>query len=414
MQSSNILKVGLGILVFALFLFLYLTRESNPEYDWSLSFKPVSREPYGTFLFHELLKSATEEGITEIKAPLAKLLSDPEITNTSYVFIGDIWYFDPEGREALLDYVDRGNQVYIIARDFRPHGYIDNGLADSSTNYLELVGLNSIQKEKVTIKTNAGGPEKYLFNLAYLQDWEQKPYYWSYIDTGLVSYMGDAFVEKGQYHRNLPNWAVAQIGDGSLTVHTTPLAFTNFYLRDKAKFSYANQVLAYMNKGRIYWDSFNHIPIGPSQSKPNPLSFILGQTGLRWAWYLLLISGLIYLIFYTRRRQRAIPVITPQVNTSLEFVKTLGGMYFQQSAHASMLKHQYELFLHHVRTHYGMATGSLDEDFVAKLSLKSGFDETRLQEIIDRGVSYEKRENAKVDELISYYQLTQSFYRNSK
>ena len=81
------------------------------------------------------------------------------------------------------------------------------------------------------------------------------------------------------------------------------------------------------DKNLIIWSLNNQTSKVVSDS---PLRFILSQPALKWAWYLLLAGVLIFIIFNLRRTQRPIPILPKNLNTSVEFVKTIGNLYYQE------------------------------------------------------------------------------------
>jgi hypothetical protein len=62
---------------------------------------------------------------------------------------------------------------------------------------------------------------------------------------------------------------------------------------------------------------------------------------------------------------------TPR-NTSVEFVKTVGRLYFQQGQHDNLARKKVQYFLANLRDRYGLNTNSLDREFTELLAHKSG------------------------------------------
>ena len=83
-----------------------------------------------------------------------------------------------------------------------------------------------------------------------------------------------------------------------------------------------------------------------------------------------------------RRKQRYIPVIKKPGNDSMDFVKTIGRLYFDKGDHANLCRKMSAYFLEYVRNKYKLLAGSLDEDFIAKLQYKSGAAEYEVRGII--------------------------------
>jgi hypothetical protein len=103
-----------------------------------------------------------------------------------------------------------------------------------------------------------------------------------------------------------------------------------------------------------------------------PLRYVLSQEPLRWAYYLALSGVILFVVFNGRRRQRIIPVIPPKTNTTLEFVETVGRLYFQHGDHKNMAEKKIAHFLDYVRAHYYLKTDVFDQALCEKLAEKSG------------------------------------------
>jgi hypothetical protein len=83
-----------------------------------------------------------------------------------------------------------------------------------------------------------------------------------------------------------------------------------------------------------------------------------------------------------RRKQRYIPVITKPKNDSLDFVKTIGRLYYDKGDHKNLCRKMSAYFLEHVRNRYKLATTELNEDFIKNLQFKTGADESEIRSIV--------------------------------
>lgn len=117
-------------------------------------------------------------------------------------------------------------------------------------------------------------------------------------------------------------------GEGYIYLITTYAPFTNYCLANSRNFQYASDFTSLLPSDFFWLSNYYYIPPGGQEETEresnSPLQFIVSNPPLRWAWYLLLISLFLFLIFRTQRRQRVIPVITARKNQSLEFAKSLG------------------------------------------------------------------------------------------
>jgi hypothetical protein len=73
-----------------------------------------------------------------------------------------------------------------------------------------------------------------------------------------------------------------------------------------------------------------------------------------------------------KRKQRIIPIIKPLANTTLQFVTTIGNLYFQRGDHKNIAEKKILFFMDQIRTKYWINTTSLDETFIHTLGTKAG------------------------------------------
>ena len=402
MGKGSILKIGIGAIAVLLLVYFYFTTDRRPVYDWEPNYKIDSKEPYGGFLLYELIKgNRPEELFIEMDGPVQHVLKADKEQRATYLFMGKRWYYSYEDIWALVDFVKRGNNAYILCNE-APY-YILNNAEVFSTIY-----FGSFLHDQVTMSLTH--QDTFEMDVAYISDWKKKDYLWFYADS-----ISDSQIQTlGSFDDKKLNYFHVKHGDGNLYFHLSPIVFTNFHLKDEVKLEYANEVFSELGEGPIYWDNFSHIPNSDSEMSQSPLTFILGQESLRWAWYILLGIGIIYLLIYTKRKQRVIPVINRPTNTSVEFVKTIGAMYHYQEAHIKIVSHQYHLFLTYIRTKYGIAFHAKDVSFAKRVSLKSGLRESDIDMILKEAKRLQRLEDIKTKDLIAYNQLTENFYRNCK
>lgn len=401
MGKDAVLKIAIGVIATMLLFYFYLTADRTPTYNWTPTYNIDSKEPYGCYLFHSLVKEgAGNDQYRQLDGPLSNTLNDFEGSNGTYVFIGSSTYYSEEDYYALADFVDQGNTAYIFTE----------GAPYDVLNYLEIystIFFGTFYDKNASLNIIEGNDE---VTLGYIDNWREESYNWAYAD----SIYDDQIGLMGNIDNDKINYIRLQYGSGELFLHLTPLVFTNFHLKDEDKLDYANTVLSNFNDGPIFWDNFSQIPSEGDGLSQSPLSFILSQESLRWAWYVLLASALVYLIMYTRRKQRVIPVINKTKNTSIEFVKTIGSMYYHQQDHLNIIQHQRQLFLTFINTKYGITYQDQRESFLKKVSLKSGQSKADIDMILMEAKRLERLEKITTKDLVGYNQLTENFYRNCK
>jgi len=178
-----------------------------------------------------------------------------------------------------------------------------------------------------------------------------------------------AALEKSK-NRKVPqvNFIEVKVGKGAIYYHLNPIAFTNYYMLQPGKENYIAESLSYLNDGPIYVDNY-----GKSGKRviTSPMRFVLSQDALRWAWYLMLTTIIVYFLFRAKREQRAIPVVKPLENSTVSFTRTIGNLHFQSNDYTGIIHKKINFFLERVRTTLYLDTTKLDEPFIKKLAVKA-------------------------------------------
>ena len=186
------------------------------------------------------------------------------------------------------------------------------------------------------------------------------------------------------------------VGDGELILCSSPLIFTNFGLLYQDNYRFAASILNLLPEQRTQLSYFYQLGRPEVQT---PLRYILSQEALRWALYLGLVALLVFLIIETRRRQRAIPVMTPPENTSLTYVKTLGNLYFQEGNHKNLAEKMIRHFIHRVKEKYYL-TFEPTEHFNHMLSVRSEVPVEEINATLAALIAIRQKEQIKGNELV--------------
>jgi hypothetical protein len=119
--------------------------------------------------------------------------------------------------------------------------------------------------------------------------------------------------------------------------------------------SYLSEILAGLQPGNLYWDAASQAPAQDQKEAANPLTYILRQPALAWAWYLLVILSVLWVFFRGKRRQRIIPILAQNENSSYEFIRTIAHLHFKKRNYRGQCGIQMRLFLAQLRERYGFS-----------------------------------------------------------
>jgi hypothetical protein len=171
-----------------------------------------------------------------------------------------------------------------------------------------------------------------------------------------------------------------QIGEGSLIISSLPLMFSNWFILQEGMSDIPFKALSYLPAERqLVWDEY--IKQGRDEDT-SPLRAILANRALSWAYFLSLSGILLILVFETRRRRSMVPVVEPLKNTSLEFVKVVGQLHYEQRNFSDIAHKRIAYFLERIRLHYHLSTQKTEKEFAAMLSEKSGYDPAETEKLV--------------------------------
>lgn len=324
--------------------------------DWKATYQNDDKIPFGTQALYELLPDIMpQSAIKTVRLPMYNFLMESQLpARSNYVFIAADFEASRSDVKPLLAYVGRGNNVFISAYH----------LPDSLNRLLNYkADEKTPNKADTTLRQNFVNPIL------------RKPTGYNFFhDDGrnfLTIRKPQNITVLGRNARNEPTFIRVQYGKGQFFIHNLPLAFTNYYLLNKKTSDYAFKALSYLPPLPTYWDEYQKQGRF-DEDQQSIFRYIRSQPALNWAYYLVVFGLLFYAIFAGKRTQRIIPVVEPLKNTSLDFVKTVGQMYFQRGDHDNLARKKIYYFLNDLRERYGLNTNVLDKEFTETLARKSG------------------------------------------
>jgi hypothetical protein len=330
---------------------LTLVKISEPEeIDWNESFSKNDKIPYGGYIIYDIangLFNDAEINLTEF--PIYNILKEKYYSNTNYIFINSSFSPDVLDTEYLLNYVADGNQVFISA--FTIYGSLADSLHISTYRTFFNEDSTNINFNLPTVKST----NDYLFNKGNFDN------YFSEYDTTLIQVLGTNNFGNANFIR-------IKYGNGNFFLNTVPLTFTNYHLLYSGNEEYVYKALSHLPAQNTLWDDYYKVG---NKYTASALQYILSQESLKWAYYLLLGSIVLFIFFYGRRKQRIIPVIEPLKNTTVEFVQTVGNLYYQQKDYKNIAEKKISYFLDFIRNKYFIKASSYDDDTLKRISEKS-------------------------------------------
>lgn len=388
------------IILFVVFSILVYVEYNKPKpIDWSQTFSSTDKIPYGTFVLREELKAAfPEKEIKENNRSYFQLFKE-EIEAPILVINNE---FSPSELDLklLLNHVDKGYDLFIAATYFSTE-FADTLGFERSFNVKSILFSDSISELHFTNKKLAG--EKYIYKKAITNS------IFTTLDTLRTTILGKS--------RRGTNFVKIKHGKGNVFIHLEPMVFTNYNLLTEKNFQYAFKALSYLPYGEIIWDEYYKIGSGGGSSSgvgKTPMYFILENPPLRYAWYILLLGMIIYILFEGKRLQRIIPVINPPKNTSLEFIETIGKLYFHRASHKDLAEKKFKYFADYLRTNYNLKSNSFSTEHYSKIAEKTGTNKILIGNIFNKYRHISAKAYIAEQELFDLNKEIECFYSKCK
>ncbi|RZS93326.1 DUF4350 domain-containing protein [Aquimarina brevivitae] len=362
-------KFILTLLGLALLTIILVELFKPKPINWKDSYTSADKIPFGSYvLFNELKEIQGSDKITAVSKNPYDFLSNTEVSNKSaYLFINPEFNIDKRSYEKMIDYVEKGNSIFIAAHGFGTI-FKDSLQIETTTDYQ----ITETEIHPIFTSNTFSSSDSFTYKSRVYKT------VFNAFDTLNTKVLG-YYNSKNDSLEEI-NFIQIKKGKGNLYLNTLPEAFSNFYLLSENQ-KYASNALSYIQPlDQLYWDDY--IKSGRRIIK-SPMRFVLTQAPLKWSYYLLILGLILFVIFKAKREQRIIPVIKPLENTSIEFTKTVGDLYFQYKDYSDIIAKKITYFLEKIRSTHHISTNKLDKVFIEKLTAKTKNTPERTKELVD-------------------------------
>lgn len=394
-----------GVLVIALGSLLISSVNNRPrKMNERVTLKETDKIPYGFYAARQLIPSLfpNAEVYIDKRSPGYWDSLSAYKPNQAVFITGIRLNADDDELKELVDFARKGNYVFIITQD----------LSYSATQYLnsgELVNDDGyFTGENDSLKVQLSQP-RFADAKSYVYPGRRFASYFEDVDTTNVLVLGTN-------EDNKANFVQYKAGGGAIFIHTAPLAFSNYFILHKQNMAYFQNAVSVIPStvSKVLWNEYylNKKTEQQNEKEPNWLSVLMKYEAFRWALWTAIITLLLYVLMEMRRKQRIIPAFQRPKNESLDFVRTIGQLYYDRKDHTDLSLKMSSYFLDHVRTHYKVSTNTLDESFIQALHAKTGYPVNEIKNIVDF-ISFVENSAINEHQLNRFYNQLESFYQNT-
>ena len=403
-------------------------------FDWLATYRAYDRQPYGSYLFFDQLENffpgkkikrldakdlsqyaeydqvysdfvysydldtlGEEEDYDYDTALYLSKISNDDLPKFNFIGLNDLFYLNDHDARALLLHLYQGNHALISA--YEVEGNLMAYLGVKSEMVLDQ--YNS-EQDSLELEENPALIKKYsIRNSDSIVRF--KPYQ---LFSKITEIPDSAQVIKQNLDQDTLGIKVT-IGEGSLTYFTMPILFSNYHLL-KNDHSVASEIVSQLPIVDTFWTNY-FLGERNYEETRSILDFIHNNEGLKWAFYLLIFTLLIYFSLRIKRIQRAVPIIDAPKNDTLRFVDSISTLYLLRKDHLELLNKKMIYFLDRVRQYYHLETYRIDEDFMKRLSVKSKVDLSSVQRLFQTYESLKDQKEITNEEFLDFNRLIQKF-----
>lgn len=376
-------KIALGLFLLLIVSLAWLESTEPDPINWTPSFTAKDRIPLGAFVFYDSWKNG-QDSITDIKLPPYEYINNSPASGT-YFFLNNYINFDDKELDDLLDWVSKGNKLFISAYDFG-HNLTDT-LNLETASFISSEGFKS-RPQLNLVNSNLQFEKPLEF------DQDLPAVFFQEIDTTKNVVLGTATFGNKDPEEKI-NFIKTTFGEGEIYLHSTPQAFSNYFLLKDRNYQYSEAVLSYLTGQHILWDAYYKSGKGFFTS---PLYILLNNRPLKWAYYFVLISSILFVLFEGKRKQRSIPVVDPPMNKSYEFTETISNLYLEQKKFHELGLKKIALFKEYIRTHYRLDPSHINAQFYKDLALKSENSIEDTKELFEQIFNFQEQKKNNKDE----------------
>ncbi len=405
--------IFLALVAVGLIALFFTGSNRKKKLDERITLRKKDKIPYGTYVAFQSLPALFPGAsvYTSRREPGSWSSVSAEESGQLFIAITPMFNADEYEMEKLLAFAEKGNDVFISTR--LVSGDAEKILECRVTDY-RLPEFFADEKENLSgrgdsLRIVLKHPP-YAESAVYRYPGQQYDAIFSRINERVTDELGND--EKGR-----TNFIHLRAGRGNFYLHLAPLAFSNYFLLHKKNMTYYEKALSVIDPGtkKIVWDEYylTKKEGGVREKRKSWISVLFRYPGLKAALITALLTLLLFLLLEMRRKQRYIPVVAKPRNDSLDFVKTIGRLYYDKSDHRNLCRKMGSYFLEHVRSRYKLPTGLLDDEFIRNLQFKTGADEEELRKIVTFIKYAEDAPDVSAAGVTEFHKLLETFYKKA-
>jgi|LakMenE18May11ns_1017448.scaffolds.fasta_scaffold9830904_2 hypothetical protein len=349
---------------------------SQDSTNWKLSLDKNSKEPYGCYIAYQNLTDIFTNAVIKSNDNFftrIKKINQSNSRNKSLVIsVTNQFNLSESDLDELMRYIMNGNSALILSNKFSDtllnYFSLQTKLIDTSSSLKYFMPLSEVTMPiDISFKDSIKS-----FNYKGIATNH-------YFDTLINEDFDNTIEWIGRIDKTKRNNLLEYINKGKIIIGHTPTALCNYFLLQQNNKQYYEYLLSHFSKNisEVYWIS-KLIQMPSLQERSNILNF----PPFFKAFLVIVALLLLYTLFEAKRRQRIVENLPPVENASLEFVETVGQLYYNKGDHKNLAEKMILFYLENIRTKHNVTTRELNDALAKVLSHKLNHSEVETKSFI--------------------------------
>jgi hypothetical protein len=342
-----ILIAVLSALVLGGIILLLVNQRKIRHFDPTITLSYKDKRPYGGFVAYQELPGLFPGAQITLSKRSDSFLGDLADSDRHQVMIvlSAQFYVSAEEWQSLVKWVRQGNYLVIAAYHFSQEA--KDELHMQLSNFAEEVPDEFLRADDDSLRIGLNSPP--------FPDTGTYFYPGRKYDRAVVS-LDSSFTDVlGTNDMHYANLIHIRAGEGGVIVQFAPLAFSNYFLLYGRNMRYYESILSVVPAGtrKVIWNEYYRYK--SVERKPElfyELGKLLQNPAFGPAFLTLLLLLALFVLLEAKRRQRAIPERAPRANESMDFVKTIGRLYYEKGDHRNLGVKMVQHFTEYIRARY--------------------------------------------------------------
>lgn len=320
------------------------------HYVWKPTYSHTDEQPLGSYVFDSVMRAAKGRDYKVQNVSFEELAKKRWKRRKGFLLVSSFLNLNAKESKSILKLAAAGHTVMLACNELYSSTLTDSLALETSRGFdeepsLSNETLNQSYKDTLTWLSGGNGYPMARYEVSRTLIGGN-----IFCDNRHATVYESHFYEPEDtvqiHYRTLVS---APYKKGNIILSTTPLMFTNYAVLDSSTTFYSHRMMSLFGKKQVTrLDSSLEL----EEEEQALLRYIAKQPPLNLALWLLLLVCLLFIVFTSRRKQHAIPILKAPGNYSIAFVEQVGNLYHREKQTTDLVQKKYLYLVEELRRRF--------------------------------------------------------------